>query len=404
MTHYLHPEDYGIIDFITITSLSMIIFCGLEIHQGMSRFWIELDTKIRKSQIFSSAVIYLVISYFILWIIANVTKPIIIKYFLPIDDRLLFNMVLFIFLFQGVIYYFSVMLRFDMRPKDNILLNSATGLAVLLFNILFVAYLKLGLSGAIYALFCGNFCGFLIGYLFVKSYLTIKINIQDIKKLISYSYPLVLSSLSAIIMLYSDRIIIKEYLSLSDVGIFGVGYRFASVISILMLGVQSSIGPLIYNAMNNPTFAKDLAYLFEKFFMLGVGCLIVLHFIATPLLHLMVAPEYYGASDTLKNMSAAIFFSQLCVFTPGMQINKRTKKILKINLFGGILNLILCYFFVKVFGLNGAGLASMIGYMVYFMVYLYASQREVYIPYNYKKMFMILLLLLLVIGVNLSIN
>lgn len=401
MTHYLHPSDYGTIDFITITSTFMITFCGLEIHQGVARFIVELKTKEQKNRLFSSALFYLICSYFCFWIIANIAKPIITQYIIPVEDRLLFNLVLLVFLCQGVIYYCSIILRFDLKPKQNVYLNSFTGLSVLLFNVLFVAYFKFGLSGAIYGLACGNLCGLVFGYLLVKGYLILNISKSDIKKLITFSYPLVLSTLSAAIMLYSDRIIIKEFLSLNDVGIFGVGYRFASIISIIMVGVQSSIGPLIYNSMNNPTFGKDLASLFEKFFLIGVLCLIGIHIMAKPILHLMVSPLYYGAVDTLKNMSVAIFFSQLYVFTPGMQINKKTKKILAMSLFGGMLNLVLCYFMVRCFGLNGASLASMVSYMIYFIVYLLVSQREVYIPYRIKKIIIPLVGLLAVVGLNL---
>ena len=103
MTHYLHPSDYGTIDFITISSTFMITFCGLEIHQGVARFIVELKSKEEKNRLFSSAVFYLICSYLCFWIIANIAKPIITQYIIPVDDRLLFNLVLFVFLCQGVI-------------------------------------------------------------------------------------------------------------------------------------------------------------------------------------------------------------------------------------------------------------------------------------------------------------
>lgn len=71
------------------------------------------------------------------------------------------------------------------------------------------------------------------------------------------------------------------------------------------------------------------------------------------------------------------------------------------NLFSGALNLILCYFFVKHVGLNGASLASMISYIIFFVVYLLVSQREVYVPYRLKKIIIPLVGLLAVVGLNL---
>lgn len=397
MTHYLHPLDYGIIDFINIAGTFLIIICGLEIQQGVARFIAEQDSFKQKKVLFSSAMAYLICSYLILFIVANIFNGLFVQYVIPIKNKIMFNVVIFSFLCQGVIYYFSIILRFDLKPKLNVFLNAFTGMSILIFSVIFVIGLKYSLNGAILALLCGNLVGVMVGYLFVKEYLTLQISWKSIKQLIGYSYPLVISSLSSVVMLYSDRIMLKYYFSLSDVGIFGVGYRFASIISILMVGVQSSIGPLVYNSMNKPTFKKDLAKLFNQFFAVSLVGVVAMSLFAVDILHLMVNPSYYSADITLKNMSIAILLSQLYIFFPGLQINKKTRLILAINLISGLLNLLLCYFFVKTIGLNGASIANMIAYAIVLLVYIFMSQTQIYIPYDFLKNIISMLIVLPVI-------
>jgi O-antigen/teichoic acid export membrane protein len=189
---------------------------------------------------------------------------------------------------------------------------------------------------------------------------------------------------------------LKHFLSLSDVGIFGVGYRLASIISILLLGVQSSLAPLIYNSLNNPRIKQEVANIFVKFSALALIGLIIIHIFGSDILHFAVNPKFATAVTTMKNMSIAILFSQLYVFTPGLQITKKTSGILYINLFGCLTNLALCYVFVKYFGLNGASFASMVSYIAVFMLYYISSQKVYPIPF---PMFKILLNLAIFIAV-----
>lgn len=384
MTRYLHPADYGTLDLLLVTASFFVLICGLEIHQGVSRFMVDVVSTTEKKILLTTTLLSISLSYLVLFCICNIGFYHIVNIVNIIKNRVELNQILLFFYFQGFIYYVSVFLRFNLRPMLNLYLNTITAFAVTLFTVVFVIYCKMSLLGAIYGLFCGNLIGFVFAIYLIRNDVILLFKVEVLRNLLSYSLPLVLSSLSVYLMMYSDRIMLKHFLSTSDVGIFGVGYRFASIISILMIGIQSSITPLIYKSMNEDHFGKDLSELFHKFFVTGIVSLILLQYIAYPLLHIMLTREYYPAIITFRNMSVAIFFSQLYVFTPGLQIAKRAKKILYVNLFGGLLNLALCYMLVQHFALNGASMASMISYIVFFMLYMIASQREIHIPYNYK--------------------
>lgn len=385
MTHYLSPADYGTIDFINLTATFLITLCGLELHQGLARFMSDIPHEEDKKLMFSSTIWFVVFSYAVWAILANIFNSHAVNLIIPLSSRWLFNLALLNFVLQGLIYYFSILLRFNLKPRLNIYLNSFTGLMILGFTALFVAYLHKGVSGAIYALVLGNLCGTVLGWFFIRDYLVFKFNHKLILNLLRFSIPLVFSSLSIYIMLYSDRIMLRELLSLDEVGIFGVGYRLASIISILMVGVSSSIGPLIYNSMNNEHFKTELARLSEKFLYAGLLVLLFIKVFADLVLHLVVSSAFYSASVTLVHMSIAIFASQLVVFLPGLTINKKTGTIMLLSMFGATLNLGLCWVLIRWFGLNGASSASMISYLVYFIAYFSASQIEAKLPYDYHK-------------------
>ncbi len=384
-THYLHPNDYGILDFITVAGSFVAIFCGIELYQGMARYLADSQDFKDKRILFSSTISYIIFAYSIFIILANIFHSYTYKYIVPINANLLFNCVLFIYFFQGINVYFTNLLRFELKPQKTVILDAVPGFINIIFNILFIIVLHLGLTGALLASLLASITGTIIGIYFVKDYLTIDLDIKKIRSLILFCMPLVVSALSSIIMNYSDRIMLKNILSLSDLGIFGVGYRFASVITIFMSGISVSIYPLIYKSMNNIEFKAEFSKLASKFFIISILVIMLINIFAEDVIHLMVAKDFYNAVTTLHFMSIAIFFSQLYIFTPGLHINKRLNGILLLNLFGGSLNLILCYFLISTIGLNGASIATMISNIALFLLYLFFSQKQIYFDFEYKK-------------------
>lgn len=392
MTRYMHPADYGVFDLVVLSAAFATILCGLELHQGMSRFLNDKTENLDKPTIISSVLLYLSIAYIVLITICNFLD----RYINYNATHVNINLVLLYFYFQSLVYYISVFLRFDLKPKLNLYLNAFTAFSVTATTILFVVVLHLGLYGALLSLFLGNLLGTIVAIYLIRHSFVAIFNFKVIKLLLTYSLPLVFSSLAVYLMMYTDRIMLNKFLDIKSVGIFGIGYRFASIIAILMIGVQSSLTPLIYNSMSNDNFKYDLAKLFNRFLILGTLSLIIMQLAAYPLIRFMVSSDYYESVSTFRNMSIAIFFSQLYVFTPGMQINKKSINILSVNLFGVVLNIILCYFFIQLYGVNGSSFASMVSYIVFFIVYLLYSQREIFISFNYKLIIFCIVLLVIV--------
>ncbi|MBX9867369.1 MAG: oligosaccharide flippase family protein, partial [Burkholderiales bacterium] len=59
LTRYLTPQEYGALDFIIITATFVTLFCGLEMHQGISRFMVDFKSDREKSEAFSTVIFYI---------------------------------------------------------------------------------------------------------------------------------------------------------------------------------------------------------------------------------------------------------------------------------------------------------------------------------------------------------
>ena len=194
-------------------------------------------------------------------------------------------------------------------------------------------------------------------------------------KMLKFSSPLVLSSLGVVLGSFIDRLMIKDMLSFSDLGEYSLAARVAGIVSLLSFGFQSALAPLVYSQLQNPSIVGNLRTLLRFFIILGVAILLLLSVIAEPLISVIAGTGYAAAPDILLILSAAIFFLSCSLFFPGLLIAKKTYVIASINIFSGLLNLLLNFILIPDFGIHGAGFATLISACVSLALNIIYSEK-----------------------------
>ena len=403
LTRYLSPADYGIIDLISITGLFVLASFGLETYQGIARHISSYTTDLQKRSLVSSVLFFLVISFGILILLVNIFHSLFIV-ILPIHSMLLINIVLISYFAQAVMVNLQATLRFDLRVNHTVIASTILAISTIIMNLVFVVWLQWKLDGAVYALALGNLIGITCTLFLARDYLLPKINLQIIKQILFFSYPLAVSAIFTIIMLYTNRVLLKQLLGLSDVGIFGAGYRVASIIGLIMVGIQGALAPLIYSNVNDPNTPSQLAKLLDQFIVIATIFVSVLSFFAYDIVYLITNNTYYAAAGLVKFLVLSILLSNMYLFFPGMSIKKDTLVIMYLNIFGAILNLVLNYFLIKQFGLYGSAIATLITYILFLSFFIYCSQRRFYLPINYISLSKNILMIISAFVISFFIN
>ncbi len=384
LTKSLNPHEYGTIDMINITGMFVLIVFGLESYQGIARHIAEYDSPLGNQKLFSSAIYFLCASYLVFFILSNILAPLLFSFAIPVKSRELLNIVVLTYFAQAIIVNCQAALRYDIQVKESVITSVITALCILISNLIFVVWLKFGLIGAIYALLLGNICGAISALFYTRNYLGKLWELRIIKQIISFTFPLAISAIFTVIMLYIDRIALSKLMSLNEVGLFGVGFRIASIVTLIMAGVQGALGPLIYNNLKDPATPSNLARLFEKFIVIACLFILGINFFASELLYIFADKAYFVAHNLIKILVVAIILSQMYMFFPGMNIKKETKIILYLNIMGALINIILNYILIKAIGLNGAALATLFSYTIFILIFAYSSQKRYYLQLNYK--------------------
>lgn len=380
-TAVLSPTDFGMIDFITIVGSLVAVTTALEVTQGLHRYVPEhLGTE--EPKLYASTALWFTIScYSLLLILFNVfADSISVMMFDTADKSLLVKIASISYLVNAIFYLIQSQLRCELKTKENVACVTLSALCISLFTAIALLVLSAGVEGAILAIISGNVVGIVLAFYFCRASIGFVFSSTHLKAMLKFSIPLIPSSVGVITAMYIDRISIKEMLSLQELGIYGVASRVAFITSLLIVGFQQALTPLIYSRYKKPETPKQVARLFQIFIAAALVFFLVISFFRHEIISIIATEAFARAADLIPFLCAAVIFSTLYIFFPGLGIEGKTKTISIISLATAAVNLVLNYLLIPEFGLVGSSFANCFSAALGFLCYYYFSQKYYFIP------------------------
>jgi O-antigen/teichoic acid export membrane protein len=402
-TAYFTPSDYGLYDILSVFGVFAGNIFSLQLNQGLARFVAE-PTKTEKEKIeyASTATISYIFSLILFLIISFAFSSYFTSILSP-NSKLRLNTfylaVISIFI-TNIFYFFNVYLRFIRQVKMVALLSFIQTIFGILLLMYFVFNLDYGINS------------FFIPYIIVtppliifqlyllRDRLKLYFNKSIYKELLKYSAPLIGSSIALIVMNLTDRLFINELLGENELGIYGIGLKFASIIGIVIAGFSTALGPLIYEKHNKKNTQEELGNLFNLFIGIGVGGTLLLALFSIDIVNFFTTFSYHKAGTVLPIMLFTTLFTGFLMFSPGLQIKKKTSIITILTIIFAILNIILNYFLIPKYGLKGAAVSTLIATTLYAVTYFIVSKKVYPIQVNVLKVLIPFIYVILVLYFN----
>jgi O-antigen/teichoic acid export membrane protein len=216
---------------------------------------------------------------------------------------------------------------------------------------------------------------------------------QILKKMLVFSIPLALSSLSAAILSSTDRFALKFINGFSDLGLYAFAQKIGNIISFFIVAsVNLALWPTIYKLMNDPNnkrfYSKLKTYysFILMFFVLGIS------FFGKEIVKVFASKtEYWDAYYLIPFIEFSGFFGMLKdVSLIGMQIAKRTGILASIITVMAGINLAFNLIFIYFFNSLGAAISILLTQILYFILIYRFSQKFYFIPYEIPKIIKVL--------------
>ena len=198
-------------------------------------------------------------------------------------------------------------------------------------------------------------------FLYFKNHLY-KFNFIIIKRLIIKSLPVLISTLSILLYMRIDQIMIKEMINEYQLGIYSVSVRYIEIYHFIPKIIMISILPIILTSRN-----YDVKLLGINSVMNKISLLVILFIFLTSdiLVPTIFSDTYIDSVYITKILSLSIFFVFLGVVNEHWYVTKNFQKFYAINVgFGALLNIIFNYIFISYFGLKGAAYATVLTYLI----------------------------------------
>ncbi|KKH68194.1 lipopolysaccharide biosynthesis protein [Methanosarcina mazei] len=378
-TRILSPAEYGEYSLIMTMISVMGLFTYSWIGQSNLRFYSSykfnnLDVFISTSflilmgSLVSSIVMLLFIAKYA--IILRDTSSI---FYLPLSIGVLISTAFF--------EYFSNILRADRNSKyvsSSLILSSGLSLIVSLF----LLYLNMGISSIFIGIIIANIVLtlFLAYKLKIQKYIRIKsFSKNTMKEFSDYGVPLITTLVFSWILELSDRYLIAYFNGSEAVGIYSATCQLASYpMSLISSILIFAAFPIIIDTwnLNGKEATKDLITKITRYYLLiAIPALTMVIVMAKEMMWIL-GNAYSGGSHVLPWICFGSVISGLCVYVnKGMELTKNTKILSLLVGIAGSCNILMNLFFIPKYSFYGAGIATALAYVIYFIVSVIISKK-----------------------------
>jgi O-antigen/teichoic acid export membrane protein len=393
-TRVLTPEDYGIIELLSIVIDFAGVIFGLRIGDAIFRYYLEYERKVQKYQVISTALILTTllnfIGFLVLWgLSGSISKAV----FGGTDQKNLLVLFSISLLFQPLVEIPMTFIRAKQRPWLFVSFSSIKLTIQLLMNIYLVVIKEMGVEGVILsAVASGGLMALTLG-IYTMRETGFRFSGNMAKTLTKFSYPMIIASLISFYITFGDRYFLKLYGTLTDVGIYGLGYKFGMLLSFIGSGPFFSIWDSEkYNVLKKPEAIEIFQKVFILYTTFTLMIVVVISIFSKNIIMVMASSEFWDAYKIVPVILLAYFFQGWTGFCSlGILIHNKTFIITQSTVLSAIIISIFYLLLIPEFGSNGAAWATAFSFASRFL-YTHLRAKNLYdMELPWKKVSLLIL-------------
>lgn len=380
-TRVLAPADYGALDLIVTCGVLVNLVVPLEISQALARFWSERADVAARRRLAGTAWTFTLAGYVLFAAIGLLAAEPIARGLLGqarYTDALRAG-ICFIAV-NGLFYLLQNQFRWELRPRAYAAISVLYALLTLGLVAGFALGLRAGLQGVLWAQFAAAALCTALSLWLLRGTLGWRIDRAELAEMLRFSLPLVPAGIAVFASFYINRLMLNALATLEDVGHFGIASRLAGMVTLVLVGIQGALTPLIYAHHHEPETPARLARLLEGFTSLALFACLGLGLFGRELIALFATPAYAQAAPLLMWLAPAALLAQMYIFAPGIAVAKKTHWQLLITLASAAVGAGLNALLIPRFGPAGAAWATLAAAALLFGAWLAASQRLYPLP------------------------
>lgn len=362
---YLGPEKFGNLNYVIAFVAIFIPIAEMGYSTILLRELSSLKNHKRNQVISTAFYLNLLVSVFVLVLIWAIVG-------LGVQDSELAG---FISIYAIVVLFkpFSIIdyhYQSQINAKKSSIIKTVTLIVtsvVKLILILVKANLKFFIFAYLLDIILASIFFILIYWLEGNSFLKNTLDFKITRRLLKSSWPMVLSSLSIILYMRMDQIMIKNMINASELGLYSVSVRVYEGIIMISTVASTSILPalVILNKESEDRFEIKLTGLFRILFWGNMILALFITIFDDNIVLLLFGEQYERAATTMSILMWTAGLASLGSLTSRYFTVKKMEKKLALRTFLSLLiNLLLNYWLIPIYGINGSAIATGISLLI----------------------------------------
>ena len=389
ITRYLSLKDVGFVAIIEMVDVLLVSILMLGMANALLRFLPD-KTDGQQSEIISSIfwgrlfVDMMIAGGFILisnTLVSWIGFPARYHYLAPLIVINAF------FTVQG--RFLLTLWRFHQHPQRFIVLSLTQFVGSLILSTYFIVIREHGVEGIVYArmIVYGISTFATIGFV-LKKY-TVFPSAAIFKMAQRFGYPLIPMVFVVPFLTTSDRFFLNQFVSLEQIGIYSIGYKFGMLINILLVTpMQLAWIPMMYKMgleEDSKKYYRDFIFYYT---LVVSGIWVFITLFREEFIQVFATPEYLDGAKFIPFIGAAYLINGYRhFFIAGSALKDKTLQLGLASVVGIICNICLNYILIKHWGVWGAAVSTILSYMILVLLIYFVSHRQEPINWGGKPIF-----------------
>lgn len=375
LTSAISAEGYGLLSLIETSVLFLIPFIMLNLEAGILVEFYKVEKKELNIYITNGILISLS-SFLIISILFFITHNFIAKILaIPPELILLLPILVILRLIPTIVL---VLYQAEQSAIKYLTFSISQTIVDFSLSVFFVMVIKYGYVGRLSSIYLAFFLFTIIGIfvLYKRKYINYTFSKRKIVEILKFGVPLIPHTIGGIIIIMSGRYFISYFKGNSLVGLYTVAYQIGGLVLLFSRSVNQAWSPILFNLLKEKKI--DNAFKITKIlFVLFILVCGVVFLSSNFLFNILVNKSYIGAKEYFPFLLLGFLFQSLYfLFANFIFYSKKTEFLAMITFSGALLNLILNYILIKIYGVIGIAYSNAITWFFFLLLVFMVFKRK----------------------------
>ena len=370
-TRIMDKEAYGLVNTYSAWVLVLNTFIGLNLFITVRNAYIDYREEYEK---FVSSILLLSLKAFVGFMVVIILA---VKVFA-------INVDIFVILIAGIqaisVHTVNYQMAIYSMKNEYVKRTLLMVLPNIVNTILSVILVYVCTQNQYYGKIVGNAVGiFLFALLSIIEIFRKKwpeVNKEYYKYALAISVPAIFYTLSDLILMQSDRIMITSMVGAKETAVYSLVYNIGSILIALYTAINGAWTPWFYQKLAMSDF-NEVRKVQKKYILLFFAISVSVLNVSPEVIKILSPKSYwYGINYVNLIVISSYLIFIYSFFTTYLMYHKKTARIAINTIISAVLNIVMNYFLIIKFKSIGAAYATIISYAILFALHFVAIQKE----------------------------